>query len=529
MALYNAQKCDYIGLVKQTNTARDSMRIDLNPARHEPLYIQISDQIRQSILQGALRPGERLEPSRELARRLGVHRTTVGNAYASLEEEGLIHGAVGRGTFVRQSLPDAAAAAPAAPPGSRDFFWDTFLAQEAQDDSFSRLVAASGGPGVISFAVTHGAEELAPVAPVRHAMDAVLRREGAQLLQYGSSDGYPPFKEFVREQLRRDGIIAAEDEILITSGCQQSLDLIRRSLTAPGEAVACENPTYPGLSNLFDSSSARLIGIPVGRTGMDLNFLASVLEQNRVKLIVTTPNFQNPTGVTQPLEARQQLLQLASRHQAAIVEDDIYGALRFSGPPVPPLRALDQTGRVIYLNSFSKTGFPGLRVGWIAAGRRVVERLRWAKQRSDVHTNLLGQAVLAELGRRGWLDKLLRQTRKLYGHRQQALQQAMQGVFPPEARCFFPPGGMSVWAEMPEGADSMALLARTRERGVTFAPSSYFYFQNVRQNALRLCYSPLDDAQIQKGVQILCELMQEEIRRAQQAATRKPASAMAMI
>ncbi len=505
------------------------MRIDLNPARHEPLYVQICDQIRQSIRAGTLRPGERLEPSRELARRLGVHRTTVGNAYASLEAEGLIHGAVGRGTFVRRPLPASFATSVTAQTPQRDFFWDTFLSQEAQDDTLSRLVAAAGGPGVISFAVTHGAEELAPVEPVRRAMDAVLRREGAQLLQYGPSDGYPPFKEFVREQLQRDGINAATDEILITSGCQQSLDLMRRTLTAPGDVVACENPTYPGLWNLFDSSSARLIGIPAGPAGMDLCYLAGVLQQNRVKLIVTTPSFQNPTGATQTLEARQQLLQLAARHQAAIVEDDIYGALLFSGAATPSLRALDRAGRVIYLNSFSKTGFPGLRVGWIAAERRVVERLRWAKQRSDVHTNLLGQAVLVELGRRGWLDKLLRQTRKLYAHRQQTLRQAMQRHFPPQAQCSFPPGGMAVWVEMPEGTDTTALLERARERGVTFAPSSYFYFQNARHNALRLCYSPLDDSQIEKGARILGGLLHEEIGRAQRFAARKPASAMAMM
>src|SRR5215471_16572303 len=159
-------------------------------------------------------------------------------------------------------------------------------------------MASTFQPGVISFAVAHGSPELSPVDLVRRATDAVLRREGAKVLQYGSSEGYPPLKRYLQTRLRRDGIPAELDEILITNGCQQSLDLLRRALVSAGETVACENPTYPGLFHVFEASGVRVIGIPVGDEGMDLDFLTAVLEQNKIKLILVSPNFQNPTGRT---------------------------------------------------------------------------------------------------------------------------------------------------------------------------------------------------------------------------------------
>ena len=489
------------------------MLITLDSHLRQPLYIQIRNQIRERIVTGALKVGERLEPSRELARQLGVHRTTVGNAYADLEAEGLIQGTVGRGTFVSPfastlSAPKSASARP-----SHDFFWDGFFAHEQGDDSLGRLMASAFRPGVISFAVTHGSAELSAVDLVRRATDAVLRREGAKILQYGSSEGYVPLKRYLQNRLRRDGIPVELDEILITNGCQQSLDLVRRSLVSAGDSVACENPTYTGLWNVFESTGVRLIGVPVGVEGMDLDFLSAVLEQNKLKMVLASPNFQNPTGQTMPLEARKRLLALAARSQVPVVEDDIYGALRYRGRELPPLKSLDKNGLVIYLNSFSKVGFPGLRVGWVVAVRRVIEHLRWAKQRADLHTNLLGQAVLEELGRRGWLDKLLRRTRKVYERKLGVLRRAAERYFPPDATCLYPEGGMSVWVELQPRLDAADLLVKSQERGVIFAPARYFYFQEARHNAFRLCFTHVTDEQIEKGIGILGELLRVETRK----------------
>jgi DNA-binding transcriptional MocR family regulator len=487
--------------------------ITLDASLDKPLYAQIRDQIRERITSGALKIGERLEPSRELAKRLGVHRTTVSNAYAELEADGLIAGTVGRGTFVSPLSAELRRSSAPARRANQDVFWQSFLAQEQRDDSLGRLMASALEPEVISFATAHGPDELTPVDLVRRATDSVLRKDGARILQYGSSDGYAPLKTYLQARARKDGIPIEPDEILITNGCQQSLDLVRHSLVAPGDVVVCENPTYPGLWNIFDSSDVRLIGVPVGPEGLDLDFLSMVLEQNKVKLILTSPAFHNPTGWTMPLAARKRLLELAARHQVPIVEDDIYGALRYRGRELPPLKALDTAGLVIYLNSFSKVGFSGLRVGWIAASRPVINRLRWAKQRADLHTNLLGQAVLEELGRHGVLDKFIRRLRKAYAEKLELMESAIARHFPPEARVTHPEGGMALWVELPPALDAAALLAKAQDRRVIFAPARYFYFQNPKHNAFRLCFTAVPSDKIEEGVRILGELLKEELRR----------------
>ena len=490
------------------------MLVTLDSSLPKPLYLQIREQLRARIVSGALKAGDRLEPSRELAKRLDVHRTTVGNAYAELEAEGLIQGTVGRGTFVTSMAETLRSTARPSRPAGNDVFWESYFPEDLRDDSLGRLMASTYEAGIISFAAAHGADEMAPYELVRRATDAVLRREEARVLQYGSSDGYLPLKSYLRARLRRDGIPVELDELVITNGCQQSIDLLRRTLVAPGDAVVSENPTYTGLWNVFESPGARLIGAPVTAEGMDLEFLAAVLEQTKVRLILCSPNFQNPTGNTMPLEARKRLLELAARFQVPVVEDDIYGALRYSGRQLPPLKALDTNGLVIHLDSFSKVGFPGLRVGWIAASRRVIERLRWAKQRADLHTNLLGQAVLEELGRRGWLDKWIRRICKVYEHKLEVLRRAAARHFPEEVRVVYPEGGMSVWGELPAHLDTAEILVKARERGVIFAPSRYFYFQNPKHNALRLCFTGPTDAQIEKGIGILGDLFKAEIRKA---------------
>ncbi len=489
------------------------MLVTLDPSLGLPVDVQLREQLRDRIVSGALRPGDRLEPSRQLAKQLGVHRTTVGNAYADLAADGLIEGTVGRGTFVSAFDATLPAAARQARRAANDVFWDRVLSHEPEDDSLGRLMASALDPEAISFASTRPTEELVPVELVRRATDCVLRREGSRLLQYGSSDGYPPLKQYLYSRLRRDGIPVELDEILITNGCQQSLDLLRQSLLSAGDVVICENPTYTGLWNVFRAPGIRLIGVPVTAEGMDLAYLAAALEQNKAKLILSSPNFQNPTGRTMPLANRRRVMELAARFQTPVVEDDIYGALRYRGRELPPLKALDTSGLVIYLNSFSKVGFPGFRVGWVVASRRVIERLRAAKQRADLHTNLLAQAVLEEVGRRGWLDKLLRRTRKVYERKLAVLERAVTRHFPPQAHAHYPEGGMSVWVELPAEIDAAELLSRARDRKVIFAPARYFYFQNPQHNALRLCFTGLADDKIERGVAVLGELLKAEIRK----------------
>ena len=230
------------------------------------------------------------------------------------------------------------------------------------------------------------------------------------------------------EMLRTEGTTVREEQLLITGGCQQSLDLLCKAFLRPGDAVALENPAYPGTIAIFAGSRVRSLGVNVlskpdasGQIGMDLNCLESVLMQNRVKLILTNPDFQNPTGTTMPMTQRRRLLEIAARHQVPVVEDFITGRLRFSGPKIPSLKALDRQGVVIQIDSFSKIAFPGLRVGWVVGPENVIERLRLVKLATDLHTDHLAQAAMAEFLRRGYLTKHLVKMREVYTKRLAAL------------------------------------------------------------------------------------------------------------
>jgi 2-aminoadipate transaminase len=518
------------------------MMLQLDPVSTVPLYRQICDQMRQLISTGELPVGERLPPSRELAQRLGVHRTTVANAYAELTADGLIEGHVGRGTFVAES-PQAVQPERNRPPSpprpysaslDNGYLWQMLFADAPADDPLDALVkdhaAIAADPRLISFTTARPADELLPVEEFRRATSEVLRREGRALLQLGPSDGYPSLKEFLRNELRREGITAGDRELLITNGCQQALDLVRKVFLRPGDVVVMENPVYPGAIQTFTGRGMKCLGVPVDENGLNLDVLESVLAQQPVRLFLCTPSFQNPTGTTLSLEQRRRLLEIAAAHQVPIVEDNIYATLRFRGRELPPLKALDTHGLVIHLNSFSKVCFPGLRVGWVAASAPVIERLRIAKQATDLHTDQLAQAALAEFGRRGLLTKLTRKARQLYRSRLERLEKSVAAHFPDEVRWVRPEGGMSVWFTLPPGLDAGALLFKARERRVVFAPGRFFYFQAIQPNTFRLGFSGVPEKKIEHGIRILGELLRSELRqRRRLPESRREAARVALV
>ena len=504
------------------------MILQLDPANAVPLYRQIRDQIRQLITSGALAVGDRLPPSRELAQRLGVHRTTVANAYADLTADGWIAGHVGRGTFVAESPQAAKPVHPESRAAGRGtahpsytatlengYLWSTLFADQPADDPLDFLMAdvtAAADRRVISFTTARTADELFPVEEFRRATSDVVRRDGRTLLQLGPSDGYPPLKEFLRQELAREGIQAGDRELLITNGCQQALDLVRKVFLRPGDNVLLENPVYPGAIQTFNGGGVRCLGVPVTEKGVNLEALETLLNQQRVRLLLLTPSFHNPTGTTLSLDARKRVLELAARHQVPVVEDNIYSALRLRGRELPPLKALDTHGLVVHLDSFSKVCFPGLRVGWLVASEPVIERLRVAKQATDLHTDQLAQAALAEFCRRGLLTKLIKRARTLYRGRLERLEAALAAHFPEGVTWTRPEGGMSLWVTLPAGLDAGALLYKARERQVLFAPGRFFYFQGTQPNTLRLSFPCVKEKQIEQGIEVLGGLIKSELR-----------------
>jgi len=323
--------------------------------------------------------------------------------------------------------------------------------------------------------------------------------------------------------------------LLITDGCQQSLDLISKSFVRPGDSVILENPTYPGAVSIFNGARARCLSVPV-RThpepgtslGIDVEALEATLAANRVKLIVLTPDFQNPTGTSMPLDSRRRVLELAARHQVPIVEDHIYARLHSREERVPSLKHLDRSNLVIHIDSFAKVAFPGLRVGWIVAPAAAIERLRVVKQTTDLHTDQLAQAVLAEFLRRGLFAKHVAKMRKVYTSRLAALDEALRKHMP-EARWTRPEGGMCLWLELPPGFDASELLIHVKERGVLFAPGRYFYVQGPLPNTLRLGFAGLDEKQILRGVITVADLLRVEMRKRQRGVRRAERSRVALV
>jgi 2-aminoadipate transaminase len=462
----------------------------LDHAAEAPLYRQLSEQIAEQIRTGVLVHGERLPATRELAGLLGLNRTTVSAAYEILESEGLISGQVGRGSFVTGGADTA---------GGVD--WNGLL--ERNDASVSGP-HSGWNKDVISFAVSRPSRDLFPLDEFRATCSTVLaRRDLADILQLGSPSGYEPLRRYLIEEARRHQLAGPADDLLITNGCQQALDLIGRVLLRPGDTVAVEDPLYTGLKNLLTGMGAQLCGIPVGSDGMDPVHLERALEREKPRFLVVTSNFQNPTGASLPLPVRKALLDAARKTSVPVIENDAYGELRYSGEPLPALKQLDEGGGTVLLRSFSKVSFPGLRVGWAVGPKPLIDRLRHAKETADLHTDQLSQAVLLEFAESGRLETHRTRMRQAGSERLAATLEACAKYLPAGTRWTRPEGGMNVWVRLPEPLDAGELLARAQREGVAYMPGRYFAVSRLEPGALRLSFAGLTPEQIRKGLAIL--------------------------
>lgn len=461
----------------------------LDPGSSTPLYRQVYDLLREKISSGALSAGDRLPPTRELAQELGLNRTTVSAAYELLESEGLIKGHVGRGSFVC-SRDDA--------PGER----------------------------LISFANSRPSELLFPLDEFRSACAEVIASDQVKtILQLGSPLGYDPLRRYLLAQAHADGTAGDGDDLLITSGCQQALDLIQRTLVAPGDPVMVEDPVYGGLRNAFQRGSANLTGIPMGADGIDLDAMERALARERVRMIAVTPNFQNPTGLTIPAAARSRLLELAGATGALVIENDIYAALRYSGEDQPSLKRLDTSGRVILLGSFSKLAFPGLRVGWILGPAQLIASLTEAKQWSDLHSDQLSQAVLLRFAQSGGLARHRRRVLEAGAERLEATLRGCERHLPRGSEWTRPEGGMNVWARLPAPLDAGDLLRRAEEEGVAYLPARHFTIGRQQPGAFRLSFAGLTPAEIETGLEKLGRVFRSALEQSS-AARLRPAPAI---
>lgn len=485
---------------------------ELQPNSDTPLYRQLYDQIKAGIISGRLARGERLPATRELAGSLGLNRATVSSAYEMLEAEGLIKGHVGRGSFVD---------GPATP--ARGLNWQDLLRDAAELPEALPSVGEDG----ISFASSRPAHQLFPLEEFRATCAEVIASdEAAGILQLGSPGGYAPLRRYLLKEAHARGLAQPNDDLTVTSGAQQALDLLQRVLVSPGDTVLVEDPVYPGLRNVFSRAGARLVGVPVGADGIDLTALERAIQRERPRLLVVTPNFQNPTGATLPLASRTGILRMTREAGCILVENDAYGELRYEGEPLPSLKELDESGDVVLLKSFSKLSFPGLRVGWVIGPRPLVARLAEAKQWCDLHTDQLSQAVLLRFAESGRLAAHRLRVVDAGAERLSAVLDSCARELPAGAEFTRPQGGMNLWVRLPAPLDASDLLPRAVREKVSYLPGRYFGVSRFESGSLRLSFAGLTPEKIRLGLAVLGQLFSDELRRTRAAREMDPAPAL---
>ncbi len=398
--------------------------------------------------------------------------------------------------------------------------------QRMRSSAIRELLKLTQQPDIISFAGGLPAPELFPAREVLEAARRVLEKHGGEALQYSVTEGYPPLREMIVRHMRRYGINCTINNVLITAGSQQALDLIGKVMIDPGDRVIVEEPTYLGALQAWNVYEAEYITVPTDDDGMRTDTLESVLQEDNAKFIYALPNFQNPTGVTMSYDRRKELVWLADQYNIPIVEDDPYGQLRYEGEHEPPLIVLDArnrragqngkeegfiSGNVIYLSTFSKTLCPGFRVAWMVGPEEVIYRMVQAKQGADLHTGTLAQMIAYETGSGGFIDHHVKEIRRVYRERRDLMLALMEELFPPGVTWTRPKGGLFLWVRLPEGMDSAELLKRAVEKKVAFVPGEPFYPHGGGKNTLRMNFSNASPEMIEEGMKRLAVAIREEM------------------
>ena len=478
-----------------------------------PIYRQIYEAIQRAILRGELQSGKMLPPTRVLAKQLGVARTTVINAYDQLLAEGYLEGQKGAGTFVAAQLPEEFL---------QTSSWER---QDGQAKSPSRKIHLSEyGKNLMqrrdAIMRNHGPTFLLPFQHGVSALDLFpfdvwakiaqrwQKKPPASILGYGHPVGFQPLREAVAAHLTAArGVHCSAEQIIITNGTQQALDLIGRIFLAPGDDVWLEDPCYFGAHDIFCAMGARIIPVPIDGEGFDLH--EAQKRSSKARLVYLTPSHQYPLGVTMSLARRLKLLEWARTTDSFIIEDDYNSEYRYAGRPLAALQGLDRDGRVIYLGTFSKTVFPALRLGCLLVPPDLIDVFAAARALTGLHSPTLDQAILAEFIGAGHFARHIRRMRGLYLERQQCLVEEIRkhlngvlDVTPASA-------GMHLIGWLPDGVSDQDIASRAQEKNLKITPLSAYCIRQKLRGGLFLGYTTFDEKQIKQAVKKLTQVFQE--------------------
>ena len=381
-----------------------------------------------------------------------------------------------------------------------------------QASAIREILKFQADPTVISFAAGNPAPEAFPIEDVRRITAEILSEEPVAALQYSVTEGYAPLRALVREDLKaRCHIGSEQDDIVITAGAQQAIELTCKTLCNPGDVVLCENPSFVGSLNSFKSYEGRLVGVPVEADGISIAALEQALEENPgAKLLYTIPNFQNPSGVTMSLAKRRKVYALCLSHGVKILEDNPYGDLRFAGEDVPAIKTLDTEGIVYYAGTFSKVLSPGLRVGYLLAPKEAIQKVVVCMQASTVHTSILSQMICYRFRREVDYAAHLAKLRKIYRHKSSLMIDGLRAHAGGKLAFHEPEGGLFIWCRLPDGVDMPAFCLNAVKNKVAVVPGTAFMPNQTDQTqCFRLNFSTPTDEQLIQGVEILGRLAKE--------------------
>jgi 2-aminoadipate transaminase len=389
--------------------------------------------------------------------------------------------------------------------------------QGVTSSAIREILKLTQRPDIISFAGGLPAAEYFPVERVQEACAAMLSRQAKSALQYSTTEGYPPLRDYIAKRISSGKLSLTADNILITTGSQQALSLLGMLLIDRGDHVLVEEPTYLGALQAFDVFGPKYIGLPIDEDGICTEHLGEALLRSP-KFMYILPNFQNPGGVTLSRERRIELIKAVHQYGVPMVEDDPYGTLYFEGEPIQSLISLDAemngsdsgyAGNVIYLGTFSKTLMPGLRTAWVAAPTEVLDRLVQLKQGADLHSSTFDQMLIYELVKDGFMDEHVKTLRKVYRQRRDAMLAALDRYAPPELEWTHPKGGMFLWVHLPKGLSEMELFEAAVERNVAFVPGGNFFTQPDPPPTVRLNFSCMNEDIIVEGIKRLSDAIKE--------------------
>jgi DNA-binding transcriptional MocR family regulator len=490
---------------------------DIDRDGEDSITSQIANRIRAAIDTGELAPGDKLPSTRALAEQARVNHLTAVRVYRRLGEEGYVTAGVGRGTFVRSVPPPAAA--------DDEGVWQHAVLPEQQPSYVNEVFAETmhlsrGTPTgwmqapprdseMLDMSVAWTAPELHPVEPLRAMANELFQTHGGSMLGYTQPEGVP---ELLVELARRgevSGFARSSDEVVVTSGARQGIDLVCRTILRPGDVVVCESPTFIGTLSSLQATGARVLGVPFDSGGIDVDAFERILARHEVKLLALQTGSQNPTGQDLAPDRATRLVELAQERSFFILEDGVYATVRFNDAPSPPRLRRSAPDHVIYVDSLSKTIGGGLRIGWVSATGEARRRIGELKLGTDVHSSTLTQYLALRWLESGGHDEHVRRVNKVYAKRAQALLESVRRRLGDEVNVLEPNGGHNLWLTFRRPIDERMLFAEALRNRVGFTPGRAVRPEQSSQSSLRLSFPLLDEERLDEGVRRLAVAIRE--------------------